>query len=235
MKSLFERLKAAALGEWRAYTDHPFVRALSDGSLPQACFRHYLAQDYLFLFHFARAYGLAAYKADELEDIRQAAAGLTAIIDMEISLHVEFSARWGLSETDMAAREEDAATMAYSRYVLETGLRGDLLDLRVALAPCIVGYAEIGAGLAADPATVMDANPYREWIEMYSSDDYQDLARAEVAGLDGLMERRCGEARFESLAAIFRQATRLEAAFWESGLNARPCSGGASALPFGKG
>ena len=195
---------------------------MSDGSLPESCFRHYLAQDYLFLIHFARAYGLAAYKADGLDDIRQAAAGLTAIIDVEMGLHVEFSARWGLSETDMAASEEDAATLAYTRYVLETGLRGDLLDLRVALAPCIVGYAEIGAGLAADPATVMDANPYREWIEMYSSEDYQDVARAEVAVLDGLMERRGGGARFETLAAVFRQATRLEAAFWDSGLDARP-------------
>ena len=221
MKTLFDRLKAAAPGVWRAYTEHPFVRALSDGSLPESCFRHYLAQDYLFLIHFARAYGLAAYKADELEDIRQAAAGLTAIIDVEMALHVEFSAHWGLSESDMAACEEDAATVAYTRYVLEKGLQGDLLDLRVALAPCIVGYAEIGAGLANDPATVMDGNPYREWIEMYSSDDYQEVARAEVAGLDGLMERR-GGGRFESLCAVFRRATRLEAAFWESGLNARP-------------
>lgn len=222
MKTLFDRLKAAAPEEWLAYTEHPFVRALRDGSLPESCFRHYLAQDYLFLIHFARAQGLAAYKADGLEDIRQAAAGLTAIIDVEMGLHVEFSARWGLSESDMAAEEEDAATMAYSRYVLETGLRGDLLDLRVALAPCIVGYAEIGAGLAADPGTVMDGNPYREWIEMYSSEDYQQVARAEVAGLDGLMERRGGGARFESLAAVFRQATRLEAAFWDSGLGVRP-------------
>lgn len=222
MKTLFDRLKAAAPEEWLAYTEHPFVRALRDGSLPESCFRHYLAQDYLFLIHFARAQGLAAYKADGLEDIRQAAAGLTAIIDVEMGLHVEFSARWGLSESDMAAEEEDAATMAYSRYVLEKGLQGDLLDLRVALAPCIVGYAEIGAGLAADPGTVMDGNPYREWIEMYSSEDYQQVARAEVAGLDGLMERRGGEARFESLAAVFRQATRLEAAFWDSGLGVRP-------------
>ena len=221
-KTLFGRLKAAAPGEWLAYTEHPFVRALGDGSLPESCFRHYLAQDYLFLFHFARAYGLAAYKADDLEDIRQAAAGLTAIIDVEMALHVEFSARWGLSETDMATSEEDAATVAYTRYVLEKGLQGDLLDLRVALAPCIVGYAEIGAGLAADAATVMDGNPYREWIEMYSSDDYQEVARAEVAGLDGLMERRGGEGRFETLAAVFRRATRLEADFWESGLNAGP-------------
>ena len=222
MNSLFDRLKAAAPGEWRAYTEHPFVRALSDGSLPESCFRHYLAQDYLFLIHFARAYGLAAYKANGLDDIRQAAAGLAAIIDVEMGLHVEFSARWGLSESDLAASEEDAATLAYTRYVLETGLRGDLLDLRVALAPCIVGYAEIGAALAADAATVMDANPYREWIEMYSSEDYQDVARAEVAALDGLMERRGGGARFETLAAVFRQATRLEAAFWDSGLDARP-------------
>ena len=32
-------------------------------------------------------------------------------------------------------------------FVLERGMAGDLLDLHVALAPCIVGYAEIAAEL----------------------------------------------------------------------------------------
>ncbi len=29
--------------------------------------------------------------------------------------------------------------LAYTRYVLDTGMRGDLLALQVALAPCVIG------------------------------------------------------------------------------------------------
>ncbi|MBL6958978.1 MAG: thiaminase II, partial [Rhodospirillales bacterium] len=59
---LFESLKTAAAEPWAAYTGHGFVRGLADGSLAEPCFRHYLGQDYLVLIHFARDYGLAAYK-----------------------------------------------------------------------------------------------------------------------------------------------------------------------------
>ena len=71
----FERLKTAASAEWRAYTEHPFTEGLADGSLPEAAFRHYLVQDYLFLIEFARAYALAVYKSPSLADMREAAAG----------------------------------------------------------------------------------------------------------------------------------------------------------------
>jgi thiaminase/transcriptional activator TenA len=218
-ETLFAKLRSACAVEWDAYTAHAFVRGLADGSLPEACFRHYLIQDYLFLVHFARAYGLAAFKADTLEDIRAAAAGLSAMVDQEMQLHVAYSAEWGLGEAEMAAAPEADATIAYTRYVLERGLAGDLLDLQVALAPCIVGYAEIGRALADDPATMIDGNPYRAWIEMYASADYQSVASDHVAQMDRLMDRRGGPGRLDTLVTTFRQATRLEAAFWEMGLH----------------
>ena len=56
--------------------------------------------------------------------------------------------------------------------------------LRVALAPCGIGYATIGAWLAADPATRAEGNPYAAWIEMYAGDEFQAGARAEGAILD---------------------------------------------------
>lgn len=217
--SLFQRLRAACAGEWAAYTEHRFVEDLAEARLPEACFRRYLVQDYLFLIHFARAYGLAAFKAETLEDIRAAAEGLTAMADQEMKLHVAYCAGWGLSETDMAAEPEAHATMAYTRYVLEKGLAGDLLDLQVALAPCIVGYAEIGARLAAAPTSVADGNPYGAWIEMYASEDYQSVAGAHVAHMDTLMARRGGPGRLPSLITTFRQATRLESAFWDMALD----------------
>ena len=217
---LFSHLRDACADEWRAYTEHPFVRGLADGILPEACFRHYLGQDYLFLFHFARAYGLAAYKADNLGDIRQAGAGLSAIIDVEMALHVEFCAGWGLNEDEMAALPEAEETMAYTRYVLEKGVQGDLLALHVALAPCMLGYAEIGLALAEDSTAHVEANPYTPWIDMYASDEYQAVAADEQATINRLMAERGGPGRLPSLTETFRKATRLEAAFWEMGMHA---------------
>jgi thiaminase/transcriptional activator TenA len=217
---LFSNLRDACADEWRAYTEHAFVRGLADGTLPEACFRHYLGQDYLFLIHFARAYALAAYKADNLGDIRQAAAGLSAIIDVEMTLHVKFCIGWGLDEDEMAALPEAEETMAYTRYVLEKGVQGDLLDLHVALAPCMLGYAEIGRALVECPTAHVETNPYRPWIDMYASDKYQAVAADEQDSLNRLMAERGGPGRLRSLTETFRQATRLEAAFWEMGLHA---------------
>jgi len=217
---LFERLKDACRAEWQAYTRHRFVRELGAGTLPEAAFRHYLQQDYLFLIHFARAYGLAAFKAEDLEELRAAAGAVSAIVDTEMGLHVEFCGRWGLSEAEMAALPEDPANMAYTRYVLERGAAGDLLDLHAALSPCIVGYAEIGGRLAADPATRLEGNPYNAWIAMYASDEYQEVAAAELAFLDDLMARRGGPGRMAALADTFARATRLEIDFWQMGLDA---------------
>jgi thiaminase/transcriptional activator TenA len=218
--SLFARLRAAAGPDWQAYTGHEFVRRLGDGTLPEECFRHYLVQDYLFLIHFARAYALAAYKSDTIEDIRAASRTVAALLDTEMSLHVQFCAGWGITEADMQATVEAPANMAYTRFVLERGTAGDTLDLHTALAPCVVGYAEIGRLLAADPKTKTEGNPYGPWIEMYGGEDYQAVARGAVERLDDLSARRGGDARFESLAATFSAATRLEAGFWDMGMGA---------------
>lgn len=215
---LFARLRAAARPSWDSYVAHAFVKGLGDGSLPEACFRHYLVQDYLFLVHFARAYALAAYKADSLADMRAAARSMSAILDLEMGLHVKYCAGWGLTEADMAATPEAQATLAYTRFVLERGMAGDLLDLHVALAPCVVGYAEIAAALLTDPATKLDGNPYRAWIEMYADPEYRAVAQAQVALLDRLSAARGGEARFADLTRTFDAASRLEAGFWEMGL-----------------
>ena len=216
---LFDRLKAACAAEWEAYIRHDFVRRLGAATLEEAAFRHYLQQDYLFLIHFARAYALAGYKADTLEDLRTAASTMAALVDTEMSLHVAYCGNWGLSEAAMAAVPEDRPTIAYTRFVLERGMAGDLLDLHAALAPCIAGYAEIGRWLAEDAGTVRDDNPYAAWIDMYAGSEYQDVADAAVKGLDRLMARRGGEGRFDSLADTFRTATVLEADFWQMGLD----------------
>lgn len=215
--SFFERLKTAASVEWRSYTEHPFTDALADGSLAEPAFRHYLAQDYLFLIEFARAYALAIYKSPTLDDMRDAAAGLSAILDVEMDLHIKLCAGWGLSPHDLERTRPAAETLAYTRYVLDTGMRGDLLALKVALAPCVIGYAEIATRLAARHGADAATNPYRVWIAEYASAPYQEVADKARAHLDALADLYLTPAREAELIAIFKNATRLEADFWEMG------------------
>jgi hypothetical protein len=113
--SFFERLKTEAFAEWRAYTEHPFTVALADGTLPETAFRHYLVQDYLFLIEFARAYALAVYKSPQLSDMREAASGLSAILDVEMNLHIKLCAGWGLSPRDLEKAPPASETLAYTR------------------------------------------------------------------------------------------------------------------------
>src|SRR6266481_7448993 len=217
---LFHRLRAASGAIWPAYTRHDFVLSLARGDLPEAAFRRYLVQDYLFLLHFARAWGLAVYKSETLAEMRRAQSLATATLETEIGLHIEYCRGWGLSEAAMVEESEALETIAYTRFVLDRGLAGDRLDLEVALAPCIVGYAEIATERMADPATRHDGNPYREWLDMYAGAEYQSLARDAEAALDEQFARRGGEGRFASLAANFATAAQLESDFWRMGLEA---------------
>ncbi|WP_340150018.1 thiaminase II [uncultured Sneathiella sp.] len=217
---LFDRLKADNAAAWETYTRHEFVKGIQSGKLPREAFEFYLKQDYLFLIQFARAYALAIFKADNMAEMRFALEGVKAILDVETGLHVDYCADWGIPEKDLETLEEAPENVAYTRFVLERGMAGDLLDLMVALAPCAIGYGEIGLALAESRDTKIEGNPYISWIEMYAGAEYQELVAGMTAQIDEIAVTRFTEPRFASLSKTFGTATKLEADFWQMGLNA---------------
>ena len=208
-----------AAGPWRDFTRHAFVEGLRDGSLPRSAFLHYLRQDYVFLIHFARAWALAAAKAETLEEMKTAAATVNALVHHEMQLHIETCVGEGISQAELEATPEAAENLAYTRYVLEAGYSGDFLDLMAALAPCVLGYGEIGARLAAEAGQT----PYRGWIDTYAGEEYQDVCRGVGLLIDLAIERRLGSGwsalpRWQQLCKRFEVATGLEVGFWDMGL-----------------
>ncbi|MEE4120639.1 MAG: thiaminase II [Paracoccaceae bacterium] len=217
----FALWRAAAGAQWEAYTRHAFVAGLADGTLPREAFLRYLVQDYVFLVHFSRAWALAVVKSDTLAEMKMAAGVVDGLVNHEMQLHVRTCAEAGICEEALQAAEEHAANLAYTRYVLEAGQAGDLADLLAALAPCVLGYGEIGARLGAEASP---GGPYADWIETYAGDEYQALARETGGLIDAALARRIGESfetapRWSRLTRRFVTATRLEASFWQMGLS----------------
>src|SRR5699024_74137 len=130
--------------------------------------------DYRFLIHFTRAWALGVVKAATLEEMRACSATVHALVDGEMALHQGICTAEGIDAAALEAAEEAPENLAYTRYVLEAGYSGDFLDLLAALAPCVLGYGEIGLRLARNAAP---DTPYRDWIDTYAGDAFQGTCR----------------------------------------------------------
>lgn len=217
---VFYNLRESNFSNWLLYTKHEFVKKLSDGSLNKTYFLNYLKQDYLFLIQFSKAWSLAILKSDNLEEMKIAASTVNELINFEMGLHISLCEKYGISKFDLENTEEENENIAYTRYVLELGYSGDFLDLLSALAPCVLGYGEIGINLK-------DSNPkismYRKWIETYSSSEYQNVCFNVGKLIDKSFQLRLGENytntyKWKKANQIFKKATSLEVDFWNMAL-----------------
>lgn len=153
-----------------ACLQHPFVQGLGDGSLDPAKFSYYVGQDSFFLEAFARAYSVAAAKAPHWE-VFQLFHQLADGVLEELRLHDNYAQCWGV---DLRQVQPTSATRQYTDFLLNTAWTHDVATTAVAMAPCMRLYAFLGQSLAANPSP---RHPYTDWVETYSSDQFEPLAR----------------------------------------------------------
>ena len=214
--NIFNLLKENHKDNWLLYIKHEFINKLSNDTLKEEKFLNYLIQDYLFLIQFSKAWSLAILKSDNLEEMKIAASTVNDLINFEMELHITLCANYGISKSDLENADEENANIAYTRYVLELGYSGDFLDLLSALAPCVLGYGEIGLNCQnSNPKTLM----YKKWIETYSSIEYQDVCKNVSGLIDKAFLLRLGTNfentyKWKKINQIFKKATLLEVDFW---------------------
>lgn len=206
---------------WTEFTHHSFVQQLQHGTLPHAAYKSFLVQDYLFLKQLARVWMVAGTKAETLEELEVAASNALGTVQMEAKkLHVQQCAQWGINTQSLEQAEEALENVAYTRFVLDCGLTGDMLMLLVALAPCALGYAEIGLRLKHSEAT---SDEYNEWVQLYSGEDFLRSGEKVMEMIESQKHKLVGPQidgteRMHTLQQVFNKATALEANFWTMAL-----------------
>ena len=201
---------------WNNYTQHNFVKQLAAGTLAPDSFRHYLIQDYLYLIHYTRVMALSVYKSDTLAQMRVGQAGINAMLDMEIGMYLDFCHHWGIALEEVENAPESAVTIAYSRYILNAAMSGSLAELYAAIAPCLMGYGEIGNSIK-EQGFIAD-NPYQPWINVFSGDDFQAITAQNEAQVDALLAE-ASPAQTDKFQRLFNTAARMEVNFWQQALD----------------
>ncbi len=143
------RLWADIESIFAAILAHPFLTGLTDGSLDEAAFAQYVAQDVHYLRDYARALAIVGAKAPTLEATAMFARHAAEVFDVELALHSTLLPELGLDPDQLGAIPPTPTTQAYTSYLLATTYGGSFADGLAAVLPCYWIYAEVGAALLA--------------------------------------------------------------------------------------
>lgn len=208
-----ERLYQKVKPIWDLNHAHPFVQGIGNGTLEKDKFRFYMIQDYLYLIDFAKLFALGAVKATDVETMGKFATLLDSTLNEEMSLHRQYAAQFDISIEELKKAEPAPATLSYSHYMLHVAHNGTLAELVAALLPCMWSYWEIGKELNAIP-NASEHEFYGEWIKMYSSSEFGELAEWLISLLNDLAEGKA-ETELTKLEDIFITASKFEYIFWD--------------------
>ena len=215
--SATEHLRGKYSYLWDRLFHHPFVVGIGNGELPLENFQFYVKQDYYFLVQYSRMLALATAKAPDLENVGRFASLLNETLNVEMDLHRSFSRKFDVSAEELESTRPAPITLAYTDYLLRVAYEGTLTDVIANLLPCQWGYSETGQHLART-GDASDANPYAEWIQMYSAEEFTSFVDWLREFLDSLTEEAGGR-EIIRLEEHFLTATRYEFLFWEMSYN----------------
>ncbi|MBZ7929383.1 TenA family protein [Campylobacter molothri] len=214
---LFQKLIKENLKIWNAYIQHNFVKQLENETLSKEQFLFYLKQDYIYLINYSKCYARLALNANTVEELRFAIKFQNYTLEGELELHKSIL-NLGIDINNFSEKDESLINIAYSRYILSVGEKGDFLDMLIALSACAIGYGYIGNAIYKNISQEkLQNHPYKEWILTYSSQEFQTTVK-EFEDFVNSYSNQISEEKFKKLNSIFRNVVRLEIAFWEHSL-----------------
>lgn len=211
--SLFARFQDAAAPLRQQIATHPFVRALGNGALPVEKYQFYMRQDYLFLIEYSRVLALAVARAEDLGVASRFADLLNLTLNVEMDLHRQSAWKAGIAPETLEETRPAPTTLAYTNHLRLAAETGDLATILAAILPCAHGYWEIAAALREE-GLPEDQPPYADWIRMYTSEEYEAMARW-AADLFDRVAAGLPPPRQAALQDVFVQSQRYEYLFWE--------------------
>lgn len=201
--SFAQQLRLRGSDTWDAAAHHPMVTGIGDGSLPHDIFAYYFSQNIPYLEDYARAIALTVSRAPDAASVSVLSRFLVQIVETELPANRRFAERLGTQPTP-----RHKTGYAYTRHLLDTCSRFGTVTALAALLPCQWSYGEIGTRLLAQDLCADEI--YRDWIAMFSNDDYAAL----IGETTDLIDRHAAGADLDAAQSAFNTSISYEHDFW---------------------
>jgi len=202
---------------WDAIMKHSFVTELGAGTLPLDKFTYYIKQDYQYLVDFARCIGLAASKAEDVEEMRIWAEMMEGCLNYEIEMLESLSMILELPPNEISQTPKAPTNEAYTNHILKIAYEGSMSENVAALLPCMWTYLDVG-DILADIGGYKSHPIYKDWCEAYTVPDYIDLVKI-YQNLVNRSAEGAGKTEKNRMRHHFSLSMRYEYMFWDMAYN----------------
>ena len=202
----------AALPAFQKIQEHPFVRGLADGSLPEDVFAFYIRQDALYLESYARTMSLIAERLPKQRHRDLMLGFVKDTLAAERYMHELYQ---GMSAKHLppAPAKASPTCQLYMSYEARVAATAPVEVACAVILPCFTVYQQTGTHLL--DARRKQGNPYNDWIDAYADPAFDKATRAAVALCDELADAASPAVRTR-MTEVYCDATRMEWMFWDS-------------------
>lgn len=193
--------------------EHPFLKGLSSGELPEAAFRFYVIQDGIYLKSYARALALLAARCDDDDALMLFCDHAANAIQVERALHAGFLSDWGLNEEAVEQTPPAPNCLLYTSYLLRVLYSRPVCEGLAAVLPCYWIYREVGLHLLKKGSP--DAL-YQRWIDTYGGEGFGAIVEAVLKHADAVASTVSQDQR-RAMVEHFMMTARMEYGFWDMG------------------
>jgi thiamine-phosphate pyrophosphorylase len=213
MKTWSKKVWDKSLKIYNSILLQPFLKELSEGTLPDEVFARYIAQDELYLKNY---YHQMFMLADLMADPSHKELFLSfAQIGMEgeKAMHDMLIERYSI-ETQVPASK---VTSDYNSHICEGIATGNPCIALAAVLPCMWIYNQVGLYILNH--SKLEGNPYKEWILEYGQEEFTAGVDQVLKMIDG-WAAKADEKTKEKMDYYYLKAALYEYAFWDYGYHA---------------
>ena len=134
-------------------------------------------------------------------------------LNTEMELHRRYCAQFGITRQELEETPVAPTTLAYTNFLLATAHLGSYPEMVAALLPCQWGYWEIGDYLLRR-GPPKGAPLYRQWVEMYASEQFKALA-CWLRDLANKLSETASHPQVVRMEEAYLTSLRYEYLFWE--------------------
>ena len=211
MMTFTDELKEMTQDTWDRSLNHPFVRGVTDGSLPLEKFKFYILQDIYYLKHYGKVHAFAAAHADDFDVTADLAQKASETAQSELTVHQEHAEILDIKKEEIDNLDPAPTAYAYTSHLYRAALSGSLGEIVAAILPCYWLYADIGL-------RYQDAEPepdiYKNWIATYASDWFQESTQDMIQLMNDIASQ-ASEVEKNKFRQQFKIAKEYELGFWE--------------------
>jgi thiaminase/transcriptional activator TenA len=198
---------------WRRIYSHPFIRELTNGTLPQDKLKVYIQQDYLYLIEFAKCCALAAARSSNPVTAKVFVKIAHQTFEKDLNYHRRLSKALGMEEKDLDEAKPLPTCFAYTNYMFGVAASGSSGEVAASLCPCLWTYLELG-GILGPAIRKRVTRPDDALWSYYSAGEYKAIVDAVMKIISDSVAR-ASEEELERMRKHFKIASEYEYMFWD--------------------